>query len=104
MIILASNFTNKLLCIVKDDGDAKFSNFGVSPAKGAPATKFVLDCSFITRNGTGTGTYLITITNPKGQPMSADYWFEEKPPGSYTERIPLDAIQANCDPSQGENH
>ncbi|CAF3052928.1 unnamed protein product [Rotaria sp. Silwood2] len=92
------------LCPIKDDGDAKFTNFGVSPKTGDRTTKFLLDCSFSTKNGTGTGSYLITIINPKAQAMSAEYWFEEKPPGSYTELIPLDAIQMNCDPKLGENH
>lgn len=90
-------------CLVKDDGDAKFTNFGVYPKTGPEGTTFTIDLSFKTINGTGTGTFDFTLINPKNQTDGAEYWFEAKQPGTYTERITFETLTIpNCDSSKGE--
>ncbi|CAF1521261.1 unnamed protein product [Rotaria magnacalcarata] len=93
------------LCPIKDDGDAKFTNFGVMPKTAPDGSKFVIDCSFITRNGTGTGTISIDIIDPKNQTQGNIYWFEERKPGTYPERFGIETVttELNCDPATGCN-
>ena len=88
--------------LVKDDGDAKFTNFGVTPKSGPEGTTFIIDLSFKTVNGTGTGTFTFDITDPKNETTGDLYWFEEKKPGSYVEKIQFETFTIpHCDPSEG---
>lgn len=60
----------------------------------------MIDMSFKTVNGTGTGTFNFNIVDPKNQTTGDQYWFEEKKPGSYIERIQFQtALSLDCDPS-----
>ncbi|CAF4370848.1 unnamed protein product [Rotaria sp. Silwood2] len=63
------------LCPIKDDGDAKFIYFGVTPKKAAQNTEFVIDCSFVSINGTGTGSFTTDIVNPKNESFDTDFLF-----------------------------
>ncbi len=93
----------KIVYLVKDDGDAKFTNFCVFPKSGPVGTTFVIDLSFRTVNGTGTGTFTFNIINPKNQSTGDLYWFEEKKPGVYPERLQFETISIpTCDPSKGK--
>jgi hypothetical protein len=96
-------FHRKCLFAVNDQGDAKFSKFGVSPPTGNRGTKFLLDCSFITKNGTGTGTFRILVVDPNKSIRSNVFWFEAKKAGSYIERIAIDTIEQTCDPALGNS-
>ncbi|CAF1089932.1 unnamed protein product [Rotaria sordida] len=89
------------MCPINDHGDAKFTNFHVSPTTGPRKTKFILDCSFVTKNGTGTGMLTLTLIYPNKQSAATDFLLEAQKPGSYIERIPIDVIEPNCDPSRG---
>jgi hypothetical protein len=90
--------------LVKDDGDAKFTNFGVSPKVGPEGTKFLIDLSFKTVNGTGTGTFDFNIVDPKNETTGDQYWFEEKKTGTYIEKIQFITLTIpNCDPAKGKN-
>ncbi len=58
----------------------------------------------MTVNGTGTGTFDFNIVDPKNQSTGNQYWFEEKKPGKYSERLSFKTYSlSNCDPSQGKN-
>lgn len=91
------------LCLVNDHGDAKFTNFGVSPKSAPDGSTFVIDCSFSSVNGTGMGTFEIHIIDPKNRTIDDLYWFEERKPGTYPEKIGMQTLVAyKCDPSEGE--
>jgi hypothetical protein len=65
----------------------------------------VIDLSFRTVNGTGTGTFTFNVIDPKNQSSGDLYWFEEKKPGVYPERIQFQTITIpTCDPSKGRNN
>jgi len=90
------------MCPIKDDGDAKFTNFGVSPKIGPEGTTFIIDLSFKTVNGTGTGTFTFNIIDPKNQSSGDLYWFEERKPGTYTEKLAFKTYSlSDCDSSKG---
>jgi len=90
------------MCPIKDDGDAKFTNFGVYPNTAPQGTTFLLDLSFMTVNGTGTGTFTFNIVDPKNQSSGDLYWFEEKKPGTYPEKLEFKTYSlSDCDPSKG---
>jgi len=91
------------LFVVNDQSDAKFTNFSVSPSTGNRRTKFVLDCSFVTKNGTGTGMLRLELFAPRQQPATLDLLMEEVKPGSYAEKIPVDIFDQFCDSSLGRN-
>ncbi len=89
--------------VVNDQSDAKFTNFSVSPSTGNRRTKFLLDCSFVTKNGTGTGMLRLELFAPRQQPATLDLLMEEVKPGSYAEKIPVDIFDQNYDSSLGRN-
>ena len=89
---------------VKDDGDGKFTNFGVLPTTGPQGTTFIIDCTYKTVNGTGTGMLRVEVTDAKNETSGNDYLIEERKPGTYPERIGLETLTAmNCDPSKGKS-
>ncbi|CAF1258451.1 unnamed protein product, partial [Didymodactylos carnosus] len=89
------------LCPINDHGDAKFTNFGVTPKSAPDGSKFVIDCSFISINGTGTGTINIEIVDPKNRSSGDLFWFEARKPGIYPEKIGLQTLfEFDCDPSK----
>ncbi len=89
--------------VVNDQSDAKFTNFSISPNTGNRRTKFVLDCSFATKNGTGTGMLRLGLFSPHAQPATLDLLMEEVKPGSYIEKIPVDIFDQICDSTLGRN-
>jgi hypothetical protein len=89
------------MCPINDQSDAKFANFSVSPSTGNRRTKFVLDCSFATKNGTGTGMLRLSLFSPKTQTATTDLLIEAVKPGSYAEKIPVDIFDQNYDSSIG---
>jgi len=90
------------MCPVNDHGDAKFTNFGVYPQTGPQGTTFVIDLTFKTVNGTGTGTFTFNIIDPKNQTSGDLYWFEEKKAGTYPYRIGFKTYTiSTCDLSKG---
>jgi hypothetical protein len=93
------------MCPVKDDGDAKFTNFCVYPASGPEGTTFSIDLSFKTVNGTGTGTFTFNVTDPRNETNGDLYWFEEKKPGTYIERLQFPTLTIpSCDASDGKKN
>jgi hypothetical protein len=59
----------------------------------------------MTVNGTGTGTFTFNIIDPKNQTSGDLYWFEERKPGNYSEKLQFKTVSlSNCDPSQGKNN
>jgi hypothetical protein len=57
----------------------------------------------MTVNGTGTGTFQFNIVDPKNQSSGNQYWFEEKKPGKYSEKLQFKTVSlSDCDPSQGK--
>jgi len=90
------------LCAVNDNGDAKFTNFGVKPNIGPQGTTFIIDCSFKSLNGTGTSMLRLDITDPQNQTSSNDFLIESKKPGTYAEPVGVKTLTAwNCDPTKG---
>lgn len=103
-IILIEIYMNKYSFSVKDDGDAKFTNFGVTPKIGPEGTTFIIDLSFKTVNGTGTGTFTFDVTDPKNQTTGDLYWFEEKKAGTYIEKLQFETLAIpHCNPSDSKN-
>jgi len=91
------------LSLVNDHGDAKFTNFGVTPKSAPDGSTFVFDCSFASINGTGTGTINIRIIDPKNRTTDNQYWFEARKPGTYPEKIGFQTLfEMNCDPTKGK--
>ncbi|CAF1186160.1 unnamed protein product [Didymodactylos carnosus] len=89
------------LCPINDHGDAKFTNFGITPKSAPDGSKFVIDCSFISINGTGTGTINIEIVDPKNRSSGNLFWFEARKPGIYPEKIGLQTLfEFDCDPTK----
>jgi len=89
------------MCPINDNGDAKFTKFSVTPTSGHSGTEFVIDCSFTTKNGTGTGMLRLGITDPKNESTVNDFLLEGKKPGTYPERIGFKTLYRNCDLSTG---
>ena len=90
--------------LVNDNGDAKFTNFGVTPATAPQGSTLTLDCSFMSVSGTGIGTISFDITDPNNQTTGDVFWFEEKKLGSYPEKVAIDSYNlSNCDSSTGKN-
>jgi hypothetical protein len=95
------NFEKTLL--VNDHGDAKFINFDITPKSAPEGSKFVFDCSFVSVNGTGTGTIVIDFVDPKNRTVSNLYWFEARKPGTYPEKIGFDSLyKLDCDSTKGK--
>ncbi|UJR35376.1 hypothetical protein I4U23_028133 [Adineta vaga] len=89
------------LCPINDHGDAKFINFQVTPKSAPEGSTFIFDCSFISVNGTGTGTINVELLDPKNRTAGNLYWFEARKPGTYPEKIGFQTLfELNCDPSQ----
>lgn len=67
-------------------------------------TKFGLDYVYVTKNGTGTGEIVVSITTVDKIPLSTTFLNEALKPGSYGQRLVVDAsIDPDCDPTQGKN-
>lgn len=91
------------MCPINDHGDATYTNFGVFPNTGPQGTKFVIDCSFKTLNGTGTSMLRVDIVDSRNETSGNDFLVEAKKPGTYTEKIALDTLTAwNCDSTKGK--
>ena len=92
-----------MLCLlVNDNGDAKFTNFGIYPNTGPQGTKFIIDCSFKSVNGTGTSMLRVDIIDTHNETSQNDYLVEAKKSGTYAERIEFDTFFAwNCDSTKG---
>ncbi|CAF0771713.1 unnamed protein product [Adineta steineri] len=89
------------LCPINDHGDAKFTNFQITPKTAPEGSTFVFDCSFTSVNGTGTGVINIVMIDPKNRTAANLYWFEARKPGTYPEKIGLQTLfELNCDPTQ----
>jgi hypothetical protein len=92
------------LCPINDNGDAKFKSFIILPARAPMGTKFALDFVYVSNNGTGTGEIILTIKTVDKIPLSAAFLLEAQQPGTYGERVAVDASpDPDCDPSQGKN-
>lgn len=88
-------------CPVKDNGDAKITSVTVTPKEG-PQGQFMLGMTFTSKNGTGTGEIDVVIGTVDGIPVASSFLEEEKPPGSYSMSVKLNAQpNPDCDPSQG---
>ena len=59
-------------------------------------TDFVIDCSFSTKNGTGTGMLRIEIVS-----SIPDFLLEARKPGTYVERIGIKTLDLTCDSPDG---
>ncbi len=95
------NFQKKK-SLVNDHGDAKFINFNITPKSAPVGSKFLFDCSFVSLNGTGTGTIVIDFIDPKNQTVNNSYWFEARLAGTYPEKIGLDTLyKLSCDSTTG---
>lgn len=87
---------------MNDNGDAKIQSFTVSPNHGPVGTKFLLEYTFSTRNGTGTGSVGMSIKTIDKIPLAASFLLEAKAPGNYGARVKLDAYtDPDCDPEHG---
>ncbi|CAF0781842.1 unnamed protein product [Didymodactylos carnosus] len=75
------------MCPINDQGDAKFTDFKIAPNTGKRGTTFVIDCSFTSKNGTGTSMLRIEFVDPEKQVSGNDFLIEAKKPGTYTEKI-----------------
>jgi hypothetical protein len=97
------NFEN-IEFLVNDHGDAKFTGFDISPKSAPEGSTFIFDCSFISINGTGTGTIVIDFIDPKNRTPSNLYWFVARKPGTYPEKIQFDSLyEPDCDPTKGNS-
>jgi hypothetical protein len=87
---------------VNDNGDAKITKFTITPPTGKKGTTFVVDFTFVSMNGTGTGEIAIDIHAPDRMPLGDSFLWEAKKAGTYTERISVKAEpDPRCDPTQG---
>lgn len=92
-----------MMCLVNDHGDGKFTNFSITPLRAPEGATFIFDCSFISVNGTGTGTIVLDFIDPKNRTFENLYWFEARKPGTYVEKLPFDTLhELGCDPTKGE--
>jgi hypothetical protein len=90
--------------IVNDHGDAKFKSFLILPGYGPVGTKFGIDYVYVTNNGTGTGEIVVSIKTIDKIPLSTQFLLEEQKPGTYGQRLVLDASpDPDCDPTQRKN-
>jgi hypothetical protein len=65
----------------------------------------MFDCSFISINGTGTGTINVEIIDPKNRSSANLYWFVARKPGTYPEKLGFQTLfKINCDPTIGKNY
>ena len=92
---------NPFCFAVKDDGDAKFNKFTISPATGRQGTTFAIDFSYVSVNGTGTGELVIEIQTPDRIPLGDGFLIQAQKPGTYSERLSVKAEpDPQCDPTQ----
>jgi hypothetical protein len=93
----------KNISTVNDHGDGKFTNFTVTPKSAPEGDTFILDCSFVSVNGTGTGTINLAFVDPKNRTFANLYWFEARKPGYYPEKIGFQTLfELGCDPTKGK--
>ncbi len=90
--------------LVNDQGDAKFNKFQVTPPIAHEGTEFIIDCSFTSKNGTGTGMLRITIVTPQNQSATNDFLLEAKKPGSYVQKVGVKTLSMICNPLTSKNH
>jgi hypothetical protein len=89
------------LCPIKDDGDAKISQFSILPASGPKGTTFAVGFAYVSINGTGTGEIDIDLRCPDRIPLGASFLLESKKAGTYSEKITIKAEpDPQCDPTQ----
>lgn len=90
--------------LVNDDGDAKILSFNMVPQRAPIGSTISIDYVFATKNGTGTGEIILDISTIDKIPLSTGFLLEAQKPGSYGQRVSLDASpDPDCDPTQGEN-
>lgn len=66
-------------------------------------TKFGIDYVFVTKNGTGTGEIIVDIKTVDKIPLTTTFLLEAQKPGSYGQRLVLDASpDPDCDPTQSK--
>jgi hypothetical protein len=70
----------------------------VTPHSGRSGTDFVIDCSFTSKNGTGTGMIRIEIVS-----ATQDFLLEAKKPGTYVEKIDLKTLDLGCNSANGKS-
>ncbi|CAF1464454.1 unnamed protein product [Rotaria magnacalcarata] len=91
------------VCPINDNGDAKFKSFVILPPHGPQGTTFSIDFVYVSNNGTGTGELIIAIKTVDKVPLSASFLVEAQKPGTYGERVSVDASpDPDCDPTQDE--
>ena len=76
--------------LVNDHGDAKFLVFDIYPPHAEASTTFLLDLTYKTVNGTGTGQLLVNIETIDAIKIAPFFLIEEKQPGTYAQRISID--------------
>ena len=87
---------------VNDHGDCNVTQFSIAPTSGVKGTTFTIDATYVVVNGTGTGEIAIDIDAPDRVPLGASFLWESKKPGTYSERITVEAKpDPSCDPTQG---
>lgn len=91
------------MILVKDDGDAKFTFFTISPPRAPATTTFNIDMTYQTVNGTGTGQLLLTIETIDAIKIAPFFLVEAKAPGNYSERISIDTTpDPDCESATGQ--
>jgi hypothetical protein len=91
--------------LVNDNGDATLKSFVILPARASIGTKFAIDFAFVSHNGTGTGEILVIVDTVDGVPLSTSFLIEALMPGTYGERITVNATpDPDCEPTQSESH
>lgn len=64
--------------------------FNIFPSHGEASTTFVLDLTYKSVNGTGTGQLLVNIQTIDYVKIAPFFLIEEKQPGTYEQRISID--------------
>ncbi|CAF1184847.1 unnamed protein product [Rotaria sp. Silwood1] len=88
------------ICPINDNGDAKFKSFSILPSHAPVYSTFVIDFTYESVNGTGSGQLLVNIQTIDYVEILSTFLIESLKPGRYAERITVDASpDPTCDPS-----
>jgi len=87
-------------CPIFDSGDATITNATVDPVSGPQGEKQI-SFDYTSKNGTGTGEFVVDIKTVDGIPVGSSFLQEPQAPGSYNQVVKLNAQpDPSCDPTQ----
>lgn len=87
-------------CQVNDHGDASVTAIAALPPSGPVGTTFEFNVTYVSRNGTGSGTIVVFIVTPDGVPVGGTFYSPFSPAGTYQDSF---SIKAEWDPSCQQN-